>query len=150
MPLGLALFPYFFWLFCFLMCRIRSYVAILCNAPPFMVFRALSQLSKKSHVLLSRLGLGRNPKVWNEPHKFKLERCLNFNLEYNKIKGVLHWHPLRFTVITLGIPLFTPDRNHPWYKWKLKLLNHWAFCPNSPFLLPSNVCWYEFWVLILF
>lgn len=31
---------------------------------------------KGSHVLLSRLGLGRNPKVWNEPHKFKPERHL--------------------------------------------------------------------------
>ena len=27
-------------------------------------------------MLLSRLGLGQNPKVWNEPHKFKPERHL--------------------------------------------------------------------------
>ncbi|BAT88225.1 hypothetical protein VIGAN_05167300 [Vigna angularis var. angularis] len=31
-------------------------------------------IPKGSHVLLSRHGLGRNPKVWNEPHKFKPER----------------------------------------------------------------------------
>ncbi|XP_027932906.1 isoleucine N-monooxygenase 1-like [Vigna unguiculata] len=31
-------------------------------------------IPKGSHVLLSRLGLGRNPKVWSEPHKFKPER----------------------------------------------------------------------------
>ncbi|TKY45518.1 Isoleucine N-monooxygenase 1 [Spatholobus suberectus] len=31
---------------------------------------------KGSHVLLSRQGLGRNPKVWNEPYKFKPERHL--------------------------------------------------------------------------
>ncbi|OMO89700.1 Cytochrome P450 [Corchorus olitorius] len=29
---------------------------------------------KGSHVLLSRLGLGRNPKVWDESNKFKPER----------------------------------------------------------------------------
>ncbi|MED6194254.1 hypothetical protein PIB30_026766 [Stylosanthes scabra] len=32
---------------------------------------------KGSHILLSRKGLGRNPKVWKEPHKFKPERHLN-------------------------------------------------------------------------
>ncbi|KAK8468649.1 hypothetical protein PHAVU_006G079200 [Phaseolus vulgaris] len=31
-------------------------------------------IPKGSHVLLSRHGLGRNPRVWNEPHKFKPER----------------------------------------------------------------------------
>ncbi|XP_015949064.1 isoleucine N-monooxygenase 1 [Arachis duranensis] len=31
-------------------------------------------IPKGSHILLSRQGLGRNPKVWKEPHKFKPER----------------------------------------------------------------------------
>ncbi|CAJ1960603.1 unnamed protein product [Sphenostylis stenocarpa] len=31
-------------------------------------------IPKGSHVLLSRHELGRNPKVWSEPHKFKPER----------------------------------------------------------------------------
>ncbi|XP_061341840.1 isoleucine N-monooxygenase 2-like [Gastrolobium bilobum] len=33
-------------------------------------------IPKGSHILLSRRGIGRNPKVWNEPHKFKPERHL--------------------------------------------------------------------------
>ncbi|KAK7305539.1 hypothetical protein VNO77_43445 [Canavalia gladiata] len=33
-------------------------------------------IPKGSHVMLSRQGLGRNPKVWNEPHRFKPERHL--------------------------------------------------------------------------
>ncbi|MED6152240.1 hypothetical protein PIB30_089996 [Stylosanthes scabra] len=33
-------------------------------------------IPKGSHVLLSRQGLGRNPKVWKEPNKFKPERYL--------------------------------------------------------------------------
>ncbi|KAI4353200.1 hypothetical protein L6164_002166 [Bauhinia variegata] len=33
-------------------------------------------IPKGSHVLLSRMGLGRNPKVWNEPLKFKPDRHL--------------------------------------------------------------------------
>jgi isoleucine N-monooxygenase len=33
-------------------------------------------IPKGSHVILSKPGLGRNPKVWNEPHKFKPERHL--------------------------------------------------------------------------
>ncbi|RDX68521.1 Isoleucine N-monooxygenase 2, partial [Mucuna pruriens] len=33
-------------------------------------------IPKGSHVMLSRQELGRNPKVWNEPHKFKPERHL--------------------------------------------------------------------------
>ena len=36
-------------------------------------------IPKDSHVLLSRQGLGRNPKVWNEPLKFKPERHLKSN-----------------------------------------------------------------------
>ncbi|KAK9940915.1 hypothetical protein M0R45_017548 [Rubus argutus] len=34
-------------------------------------------IPKGSHVLLSRVGLGRNPKVWDEPLKFRPERHLN-------------------------------------------------------------------------
>ena len=33
-------------------------------------------IPKGSHVLLSRVGLGRNPKVWDEPLKFRPERHL--------------------------------------------------------------------------
>ncbi|CAI8597050.1 unnamed protein product [Vicia faba] len=33
-------------------------------------------IPKGSHVILSKQGLGRNPKVWNEPYKFKPERHL--------------------------------------------------------------------------
>ncbi|MCI24403.1 isoleucine N-monooxygenase 2-like, partial [Trifolium medium] len=31
-------------------------------------------IPKGSHILLGRIGLGRNPKVWSEPYKFKPER----------------------------------------------------------------------------
>ena len=34
-------------------------------------------IPKDSHVILSRLGLGRNPKIWNEPLEFRPERHLN-------------------------------------------------------------------------
>ncbi|CAM0908374.1 unnamed protein product [Alopecurus aequalis] len=34
-------------------------------------------IPKGSHVVLSRLGLGRNPKIWNEPLEFRPERHLN-------------------------------------------------------------------------
>ncbi|KAK9124730.1 hypothetical protein Sjap_014332 [Stephania japonica] len=37
-------------------------------------------IPKGSHVLLSRLGLGRNPKVWDEPLKFRPDRHLNTGL----------------------------------------------------------------------
>ena len=36
-------------------------------------------IPKGSHVLLSKQGLGRNPKVWNEPLKFKPERHLKID-----------------------------------------------------------------------
>ncbi|XP_030519672.2 tyrosine N-monooxygenase-like [Rhodamnia argentea] len=32
------------------------------------------RIPKGSHILLSRVGLGRNPKVWDEPHQFKPDR----------------------------------------------------------------------------
>ncbi|PIA24882.1 hypothetical protein AQUCO_16000001v1 [Aquilegia coerulea] len=34
-------------------------------------------IPKGSHVIISRTGLGRNPKIWEEPLKFKPERHLN-------------------------------------------------------------------------
>ncbi|RVW42375.1 Tyrosine N-monooxygenase [Vitis vinifera] len=34
-------------------------------------------IPKGSHVLLSRVGLGRNPRVWEEPLRFKPERHMN-------------------------------------------------------------------------
>ncbi|KAL6341863.1 hypothetical protein AAG906_038108 [Vitis piasezkii] len=34
-------------------------------------------IPKGSHVLLSRLGLGRNPRIWEEPLNFNPERHLN-------------------------------------------------------------------------
>ncbi|KAM3393349.1 hypothetical protein ACQJBY_014173 [Aegilops geniculata] len=34
-------------------------------------------IPKDSHILLSRLGLGRNPKIWTEPLQFQPERHLN-------------------------------------------------------------------------
>ncbi|XP_044452270.1 tyrosine N-monooxygenase [Triticum aestivum] len=34
-------------------------------------------IPKDSHILLSRLGLGRNPKIWSEPIEFRPERHLN-------------------------------------------------------------------------
>uniref|UniRef100_A0A453A9K2 Tyrosine N-monooxygenase n=2 Tax=Aegilops tauschii subsp. strangulata TaxID=200361 RepID=A0A453A9K2_AEGTS len=34
-------------------------------------------IPKDSHILLSRLGLGRNPKIWSEPLEFRPERHLN-------------------------------------------------------------------------
>ncbi|KAF3341145.1 tyrosine N-monooxygenase-like protein [Carex littledalei] len=53
-------------------------------------------IPKGSHVLLSRLGLGRNPKTWEEPLKFKPERHLTDKCS----EVVLTEHELRF--ITFG------------------------------------------------
>ncbi|KAF8012000.1 hypothetical protein BT93_I0198 [Corymbia citriodora subsp. variegata] len=41
-------------------------------------------IPKGSHVLLSRLGLGRNPKVWNKPLKFRPER--HFTSDYTEVQ----------------------------------------------------------------
>jgi phenylalanine N-monooxygenase len=54
-------------------------------------------IPKGSYVLLSRLGLGRNPKVWDEPLKFKPERHLN---EMEKV--VLTENNLRFISFSTG------------------------------------------------
>ena len=34
-------------------------------------------IPKGSHILLNQVGLGRNPKVWEEPLRFKPERHMN-------------------------------------------------------------------------
>ncbi|KAF8012003.1 hypothetical protein BT93_I0201 [Corymbia citriodora subsp. variegata] len=53
---------------------------ILAFTPPHMAMSdavvAGYFIPKGSHVLLSRMGLGRNPKVWNEPLEFRPERHL--------------------------------------------------------------------------
>ncbi|KDP45699.1 hypothetical protein JCGZ_17306 [Jatropha curcas] len=55
-------------------------------------------IPKGSHVLLSRMGLGRNPKVWNEPYKFKPERHIK-----NDGSGVTLTEPdLRFISFSTG------------------------------------------------
>jgi len=36
-------------------------------------------IPKGSHVLISRMGIGRNPSVWDKPHKFDPERHLSTN-----------------------------------------------------------------------
>ncbi|MED6194251.1 hypothetical protein PIB30_026763 [Stylosanthes scabra] len=55
-------------------------------------------IPKGSHVLLSRQGLGRNPKVWNESHKFKPERHLNSDGD----DVVLTESNLRFISFSIG------------------------------------------------
>jgi cytochrome P450 len=55
-------------------------------------------IPKGSHVLLSRLGLGRNPKIWEEPLKFKPERHFN-----DKASEVVLTEPdLRFISFSSG------------------------------------------------
>ena len=56
-------------------------------------------IPKGSHVLLSRKGLGRNPKVWNEPLKFKPERHLTSD---NGSNVVLTEPNLRFISFSTG------------------------------------------------
>jgi phenylalanine N-monooxygenase len=50
-------------------------------------------IPKGSHILLGRSGLGKNPKVWSEPYKFKPERHLksdgsNINLTEPNLKFI--------------------------------------------------------------
>jgi cytochrome P450 len=55
-------------------------------------------IPKGSHVLLSRFGLGRNPKIWEEPLKFKPERHLT-----KKCSEVVLTEPeLRFITFSSG------------------------------------------------
>ncbi|OMO63712.1 Cytochrome P450 [Corchorus capsularis] len=56
-------------------------------------------IPKGSHVLLSRLGLGRNPKVWDEPLTFKPERHLK---EGSSSKVDLTEQELRFISFSTG------------------------------------------------
>ncbi|KAK3188474.1 hypothetical protein Dsin_028035 [Dipteronia sinensis] len=57
-------------------------------------------IPKDSHVLLNRLGLGRNPKVWpDEPLKFKLNR----HLREDGSEVVLAKNDLRFISFSIGM-----------------------------------------------
>ncbi|KAG8489492.1 hypothetical protein CXB51_017519 [Gossypium anomalum] len=57
-------------------------------------------IPKGTHVILSRVGLGRNPKVWDEPCKFKPERHLQ---DRNKGEEVVLAEPeLRFLSFSRG------------------------------------------------
>ncbi|RVW42370.1 Valine N-monooxygenase 1 [Vitis vinifera] len=53
-------------------------------------------IPKGSHVLLSRVGLGRNPRVWEEPLKFKPERHMN-----DEVVDLAE-HELRFISFSTG------------------------------------------------
>ncbi|OIT36838.1 phenylalanine n-monooxygenase [Nicotiana attenuata] len=55
-------------------------------------------IPKGSVVLLSRLGLGRNPRVWEEPMKFKPER----HLKENNGEVVLNDSELRLLSFSIG------------------------------------------------
>jgi len=55
-------------------------------------------IPKGSHVLLSKQGLGRNPKVWNEPLKFKPER----HLKNDRSMVVLAEPDLKFISFSTG------------------------------------------------
>ncbi|XP_050365522.1 tryptophan N-monooxygenase CYP79A68-like [Argentina anserina] len=56
-------------------------------------------IPKDSHVLLSRLGLGRNPKVWENPLRFDPERHLN---EFGGQQVDLREQELRFISFSTG------------------------------------------------
>jgi len=54
-----------------------------------------------SQILVSRLGLGRNPKIWDEPNAFKPERYLDGHVE--KSLGVTLMEPdMRFVTFGTG------------------------------------------------
>ncbi|KAF7843774.1 isoleucine N-monooxygenase 1-like [Senna tora] len=58
-----------------------------------------------SHVILSRRGLGRNPKVWNDPNKFNPQRHLNNNGSKENTNNVglnLTDPNLRFVSFSIG------------------------------------------------
>ncbi|AAF82261.1 Strong similarity to N-hydroxylating multifunctional cytochrome P-450 (CYP79) from Sorghum bicolor gb/U32624 and contains a Cytochrome P450 PF/00067 domain [Arabidopsis thaliana] len=56
---------------------------------------------KGSQILVSRLGLGRNPKIWDEPNAFKPERYLDGHVE--KSLGVTLMEPdMRFVTFGTG------------------------------------------------
>ncbi|XP_019057481.1 PREDICTED: dihomomethionine N-hydroxylase-like [Tarenaya hassleriana] len=57
-------------------------------------------IPKGSHVLVSRLGLGRNPKIWDEPHVFKPERHLGCNETSQEVS--LHEREMRFVSFSTG------------------------------------------------
>ncbi|KAL3728887.1 hypothetical protein ACJRO7_033467 [Eucalyptus globulus] len=56
------------------------------------------RIPKGSHILISRMGLGRNPKVWDEPLKFKPERHITSDTE----EVVLAEPDLRFISFSMG------------------------------------------------
>ncbi|XP_030443487.2 tyrosine N-monooxygenase-like [Syzygium oleosum] len=55
-------------------------------------------IPKGSHILLSRLGLGRNPRVWDEPLEFKPER----HITSDDVEVVLAEPDLRFITFSTG------------------------------------------------
>jgi phenylalanine N-monooxygenase len=59
-------------------------------------------IPKGSHVLLSRYGLGRNPRVWEEPLKFKPERHLKKDESSAKEVVNLTENELRFISFSTG------------------------------------------------
>ncbi|KAF8018601.1 hypothetical protein BT93_H3482 [Corymbia citriodora subsp. variegata] len=56
------------------------------------------RIPKGSHILMSRMGLGRNPKVWDEPLKFEPERHITNDAE----EVVLSEPDLRFISFSMG------------------------------------------------
>lgn len=49
------------------------------------------RVPKGSHILLSRLGLGQNPSVWDEPLQFKPERHMKDNMNVTLIESELRF-----------------------------------------------------------